>query len=106
MGDRAVLSVTQFHAGTAFNVLPDQAVLRGTFRCFERHTRDIVREQVVQMATSIAAGYGATADTVLVAGVPATLNWPDQFRLARKVAVRVVGEQNVTKPLPTVASED
>src|SRR3954454_1539277 len=59
--DTCVVSVTQIHAGDAYNVIPEKAVLRGTVRSFSRATMSLVEERMRQIAEGVAAGFGATA---------------------------------------------
>src|SRR5580700_370421 len=60
--DTAVLSVTQFHAGNAYNVIPDKAVLGGTVRCFSDATMSLIENNMRRLAESVARGFGATAE--------------------------------------------
>ncbi|MFX5918514.1 amidohydrolase, partial [Acinetobacter baumannii] len=60
--DTAVLSVTGFSAGTAYNVIPERVALRGTVRAFKMETMRLVEERMRALAQSIAAGFGASAE--------------------------------------------
>ena len=42
----AVISVTQMHAGDAYNVIPQEAVLRGTIRAFRKETMALIKERI------------------------------------------------------------
>ena len=58
--DPCVISVTRFHAGTtAYNVIPDEAVLAGTLRSFSPETRDRLREAVSSIPAQVSASMGA-----------------------------------------------
>ena len=59
--DSAVVSVTQFHAGDTWNVLPATAVLRGTVRTFRPEVQDLVQRRMGEVASAIAAGFGVEA---------------------------------------------
>lgn len=52
-----VLSVTQIHAGTAYNIIPDTATLAGTVRYFDRATADLVTRRMQEICEGIARGY-------------------------------------------------
>jgi hippurate hydrolase len=56
--DQAVLSVTQIHAGAAYNVIPEVAVLAGTVRYFDRATADMITHRMQALCDGMAAGYG------------------------------------------------
>ncbi len=60
--DTAVISVTQLHTGTAFNVIPQQAMLNGTIRTFKAEVRDAVSQRMTDIAQHIALALGCTAD--------------------------------------------
>ena len=60
--ENAVVSVTQFHAGEATNVLPDSAVLKGTIRDLDPAVFDLIEKRIAEVSAGVAAGYGATAD--------------------------------------------
>jgi amidohydrolase len=98
----AVLSVTQFHAGEAFNVLPQTAVLKGTVRTFDPAVQDLVEKRMGEVAAGMAALHGATATLDYVRGYPATRNHDDQTAFAAKVAAEISGADNVNTDLPPV----
>ena len=105
--DAAVVSVTQFHAGSAYNVIPDTATLSGTLRSFREETRVLLREQVGRIAPMLAEGLGATAAVTVEIGYPATVNHAAQAARARAAAAAVVGEANIIDDAdPTMGSED
>jgi amidohydrolase len=65
--DTAVLSVTTIQAGDAYNVIPQTAVIRGTFRTFSNDTMKQIEDCMRRTVMGIAAAFGATA----------TLDFPD-----------------------------
>jgi amidohydrolase len=105
--DTAVLSVTQFHAGNAYNVIPDKAVLGGTVRCFSDATMKLIGDRMRRIAESVAAGFGATAQLDFRVIFPALVNDADATQFIAECAAEVVGEENVSRNGPlTMASED
>src|ERR1700730_11225045 len=60
--DTAVVSITRFHAGDAYNVIPERAVIGGTVRAFENETLALIEQNMRRMASGVAAGFGATAE--------------------------------------------
>src|SRR6185369_4622131 len=48
--DTAVLSVTQIHAGDAYNVIPEQAFIRGTARAFDPQTLAMIEKNTARIA--------------------------------------------------------
>ncbi|MGQ9370973.1 M20 aminoacylase family protein [Azospirillum sp. ST 5-10] len=105
--DSAVVSVTWVEAGTTFNIIPAEARLSGTIRTFRPETRARIHEQLRQLATSVAAGFGAAATVEILPGYPSTVNSEAEADLAAAVAARVVGPDKVRwNPAPSMASED
>ncbi|MET3287468.1 UNVERIFIED_CONTAM: amidohydrolase [Brevibacillus sp. OAP136] len=72
--DSAVVSVCSFQAGTTWNVIPDHAVLEGTFRTFAPHVRQKLPELITRISSGIAAGYGAEAKPTWFTGIPTVTN--------------------------------
>src|SRR5437763_10433362 len=57
-----VVSVTQIHAGSAYNVIPESARLAGTVRTFRDEVRELVRGRIRALASGIAASFGASIE--------------------------------------------
>ena len=76
MTDSAVVSVTCLQAGSASNIVPEFAELRGTVRTLSQATRATVLARIRQLAAGVAAAHGATADITLEDGYPALVNDP------------------------------
>ncbi|MBK1840597.1 amidohydrolase [Azospirillum sp. YIM B02556] len=105
--DSAVVSVTQFHAGDTWNVLPGTAVLRGTVRTFRQEVQDLVQRRMGEVATAIAAGFGVEASLRYERRYPPTTNSAAETELARRAAARVVGEEALDlDPMPSMGAED
>ncbi len=105
--DTVVLSITRFHAGDAYNVIPDKAVLGGTVRCFTDATMRLVETNMRRVAESVAAGFGATAELDFRVLFPPLVNHADETQFIADCAAEVVGDANVNRNGPvTMASED
>ncbi len=94
--DDLALSVTQIHAGSADNIVPDTAYICGTVRTFAPHVRDMVRRRMTQICDGQAAAYDVTIRLDYVQGYPATVNDPDQTAFAVAVAEEIVGPDNIS----------
>ncbi|SDI17646.1 M20 aminoacylase family protein [Alloyangia pacifica] len=99
-----VVSVTQIHSGSAYNVCPDRAVLSGTCRWFGAEAGDIIEERVRRVATAEAAAQGCTANIDYQRRYPATINTAPEAALAREVAAEMGLDTAMTGP--SMASED
>ncbi|MBV5337289.1 MAG: amidohydrolase, partial [Deltaproteobacteria bacterium] len=53
----AVLSITQFNSGTAYNIIPDTAEIKGTVRTYSPENRELVKKMIGQIATNYAAAF-------------------------------------------------
>ena len=102
-----VLSVTQFHAGHAFNVVPDDMVLRGTCRVFDPDVQNSLPERITKIMEGVCATFGASAELNYIKGYPATINDPDQAEVAAEIAERIAGAERVDRdPTPMMGAED
>ena len=90
-----VLSVTQIHAGTADNVIPDTAYINGTVRTFDAEVQSMVRERMAAIVAGQAASFDVEAELDYQVGYPATINDPAKTEFAAEVAREVSGEGRV-----------
>ncbi|MGL6180638.1 MAG: M20 aminoacylase family protein [Aestuariivirga sp.] len=105
--DAAVISITQIHAGTAYNVIPDTAVLRGTIRAFSKATIDLITQRMRDLALGVATGFGASALVEVREVFRALVNAPAQTAEACRIASGLVGAANVdANAKPLTGSED
>ncbi|HUA55345.1 MAG TPA: M20 aminoacylase family protein [Candidatus Sulfotelmatobacter sp.] len=105
--DTAVVSVTQIHGGDAYNVIPQTAALRGTVRTFSQATMALVEQNMGRLASSIAAGFGATAALDFRRLFAPLVNDATETAFIADAAAELVGEANVNRNANVVmASED
>lgn len=103
----AVVSVTRFQAGSAYNVIPQSARLAGTVRTLDADVRAFARERLTILATQVAAAYGAQARVTYHEGYPVTRNHAAQAAFCARVAADVVGEAQVDAAIqPEMGAED
>lgn len=105
--DEVVISVTQIHAGTASNIIPEEAWFCATIRCFSPSVREMLKKRVHEIVAGNAAAYGVTAEVDYELGYPATINHPDETDFAADVAREISGEAAVDARAPReMGSED
>jgi amidohydrolase len=104
--DSAVLTIGAIHGGEAFNVIPDEVTLLGTMRTFDPELRRSLPDRVARIAGGVAEALGCRASVEVKAGNPAVINDARIAEIARRAAVRVVGEERVVAPTPTMGGED
>ncbi len=103
----AVVSVTQIHAGDAYNVIPETAVIRGTVRCLQEDVRLEVRRYIEQLVAQSAQAQGVKGVLDYQVGYPVTMNHPTEAASVRKAAISALGESKVYWNMaPSMASED
>jgi len=105
--DPVVITVGSFHAGTANNVIPDEARLQVTIRSFSAASRELVREAAVRLARDTALAHGLTASAEFESSYPVTVNDPQETRFATEVVADLVGEDRFRpQPNPQAGAED
>jgi hippurate hydrolase len=106
----AVVSITQIHAGHTWNALPESAVLRGTFRCFDAAVKTSIAHKIEHLVHTVCASFGATATLSFNPenqGYPVALNSAPETQLALQAAIAVAGEHCINpSPTPSMGSED
>ena len=103
----AVLTVATVRAGTASNVIPDRAVIGGTLRAVDSHTRALLATELRRVAEGVAAAHGLTATVNITLGPPPIVNPREPAAWAREAINTVLGPGTV-KPLgiSNMAAED
>ncbi len=105
--DSVVVSVTIFEAGTAFNVIPETATLRGTIRSLTDATRDLAEKRLNDIVNALCTAYGATAEIEFRRGYPVTANHDEQTDFAVSVAEEIAGPDRVQRETePMMGGED
>ena len=90
-----VVTIGAVHAGTASNVIPDRAVLRGTVRAVDAPSRRLMLDEVKRIAEAMAATYRLTAHVTLELGTPPIVNPAGATAWARRAAHHLLGEDHV-----------
>ena len=98
--DSAVLSITQFHAGSTGNVIPQEAVLNGTVRTLRTEVQDEIASLMTQVVEATAAAHGATATLEYIRGYPQVVNAPEPTERAALAAAKLLGEAQVVRDKP------
>ena len=105
--EQAVLSITQIHAGDAYNVIPQKAHLAGTVRSFSEKAMQTVEANMKRIVDNIAASFGATATFDFRYLFAPTVNTPSEAEFVADVVAGMVGEENMDRHGPLImASED
>ena len=100
--ESAVISVTQFHSGTAENVIPDEAKLLGTVRTFTPATQDLVEAAMRRVIEATASAHDMVAEFTYRRGYPPTVNHANEARRAVRALETVLGDGRVHRDKPPV----
>jgi hippurate hydrolase len=104
--ESAVISICEFHAGSARNVIPQTAELKGTVRTLTPEVRELVERRVHEVVAGVAQITDARIDLKYERGYPVTVNHAAQTELASRIARDVAGEANVHDTPPLMGAED
>lgn len=104
--DALILSVTRFHAGEAFNVIPDQAELGGSVRCFSEAVRERVPQLIERIAQGVTAAHGARFELECIRGYSPVVNDPVVAGVLREVVRQAIPQAQLATMRPLPNSED
>jgi hippurate hydrolase len=103
----AVLSITQIHAGSAYNVIPGEAWLCGTVRTFDNDIRKLIAKRMRTICAGIAATFDVEIEVDIRDIFSVLVNQEEQSRVVEEVARTVVDPDKVfTRATPKMGSED
>ena len=94
--DSAVLSITKVHAGDAYNVIPESAMLSGTVRTFAIDKMQEIERQMISISEGISKAHGGTALVEFNTLFLPVVNEEGETDLATEVCRDMVGLDNVT----------
>jgi hippurate hydrolase len=104
--ESAVVSMCEFHAGNARNVIPQTAELKGTVRTLTAEMRALVEKRVREVVDGMALMTGAKIDLKYERGYPVVVNHASQTDVAIRAAREVAGGANVHEMPPLMGGED
>jgi amidohydrolase len=102
----AVISMCEFHAGNARNVIPQTAELKGTVRTLTDEVRALIEQRVREVVAGVAQMTGAKIDVRYERGYPVVVNHASQTEFATQVAKEIAGDANVLDTPPMMGAED
>ena len=104
--ESAVLTIGQFHAGTAFNIIPQEALLQGTLRTFRPQTRHLVLNRLEAMILGLETAFDCSVELTVTKGYPVVVNHPELAQWTLSQASRLLGDGNVHTEHPSMGAED
>jgi len=104
--ETVVLTIAEFHAGEAPNVIPAKAVLRGTMRTFTPEMRELLIQRIHKIAESVSAGMGCQTEVEILPIAPAVVNDAVIAQLVAKSANRHIPSLGINNQFKVMVSED
>jgi amidohydrolase len=103
----AVLTVGAIRGGSTTNQVPEQCEMVGTIRTLDNESLRIIEDEMRRLVSSVAEGYGCTAETVIGELYPVLFNDPEVSEVIRTVAEDLVGPENIVNDnAPSFSSDD
>ncbi len=100
-----VVTVGSIHGGNAFNVIPEEVILRGTIRCFDHDLWETIPSLFAEVAKNAARAMGCEAEIDYIRSARPVVNDAALTRLVRETAADLVGEDHVVEER-TMGAED
>lgn len=105
--ESVVVSVTKFHAGDAYNVIPEAAEIAGTVRSLKKEVARKAEQRIRQLCAGLAAAHDTTIEVDYDANYPVTFNHPDETVFSGDIAAEVAGDAQVQRAIqPVMGGED
>ena len=104
--DTAVVSVTNIHGGTAFNVIPPEVKLEGTIRTFDNRVRQRIVERLEQIARGVGEGMDCQVNVQIKRITPALVNHESVTSTVQSTARRILNESSLDPDYQTMTAED
>jgi len=105
--EAVVVSVTKFHAGDAYNVIPETAEIAGTVRTLKKEVAKKAEERMRALCDGLSAAYGAKIEVDYDSNYPVTFNHPEETVFASDIAAAVAGDAHVHRGIqPVMGGED
>lgn len=101
-----VVTIGSFHAGTAFNIIPEKAVLTGTTRTFNHEIWTTWPDRLYAIIDGVCSSMGARFELEIDSGYPPLSNDPTASAIAHASAQKVERAEAVVEPQPTMCAED
>lgn len=104
--DSSVVSIGIFNGGTAGNVIPNEAYLKGGIRTFSKEAREEIPKLIKEIANNIASYSGGSVEVDIQKGVPCVFNHLSSSERAKKTVAKILNEEAIYDFEPLCASEN
>lgn len=102
--DNALISITNIHSGSTWNIIPQDAYIEGTVRTLKKEVREIIPKKMESIIKAISTSFGGDAEFIWHPGPPATNNDENWIRVSQEVAIE--NGYNIKQLPPSLGGED
>ncbi len=103
----AVITIGKVRAGSAANVIAEEAELHGSIRTSQPAVRQHIHHGIERMVSAAAELHNAAIEIDFAEGYPPVINEPASTGIARAAAAEIVGKNRVVgSEFPSMGSED
>ncbi len=93
--ETAVITIGLINGGTRYNVLPEECILEGTVRSFNKNVTEQMPKLIGRAVDGVTAGYGTKGEVDYESGYPSVQNDPTIAKICRAAIADVAGEKGV-----------
>lgn len=102
----SVLSFGKVIAEGAFNIIPDEVFIQGTFRTFDEIWRAAAKKHIHRIAQATAQAFDLKIEVHIEDGYPFVMNHPETTQIAKQAAIEYLGEEKVVDLDQRMTAED
>ncbi len=105
--ESGVLTIGEFHAGSAPNIVPDKVMMTGTIRAFKNEVLELISQRLSEIVEGIEKTFNVKANlNIENNNIPALINDESATNLLFNSAAKILGDQNMIFSPPNMGSED
>ncbi|MDR1774648.1 MAG: amidohydrolase [Clostridioides sp.] len=104
--ETVVITIGQFHAGTAGNIIPGEATMNGTIRCYNEELRAKILKRVNEIVDFTAKAFGTSAKFEVLSETPAIYADPEMMDLAKECLTTLGTDITLNEEYILTASDD
>ena len=94
-GERATVTMGSVSSGEAYNIIPDEVVMRGTMRTYDENIREFVKKRIIEIAQGTATAFRAEAVVSFDRGCPTLVNDKNLSCHIEKTMIELLGDKKV-----------
>lgn len=93
--DPVAVTIGSINGGTANNVIPDKAYIKGTVRTFDNQTRDFIQNRIIELSSGVASSFRGSAEVDYRRGCPSVVSDIDVTNIMKDTVANLLGEDRI-----------